>query len=107
MDILISYPGFSELHPDKAVEWLTVALKTAKQVQRGARKLNAAIAQPVVHSLGKRKVVGSNPTRSSKKLDPQRLEGIGAMLTEPTRRSKKSKKSKGSKKWMEPMFDRT
>lgn len=63
----ISYPGFKDLPVATAVEYLTKALGRAQAIMAGEAKLNAAIAQPAVHSLGKGKVVGSNPTRSSKK----------------------------------------
>lgn len=49
-------------------EYLVLALdklEEALRYLRTAYRLDAAVAQPVVHSLGKRKVVGSSPTRSS------------------------------------------
>lgn len=79
----LSYPGFKDLPVSQAVEYLSKALERAKGILAGQEKLNAAIAQTEVHSLGKGKAVSSNLTRSSKK------------------------RKKKSQKWMGPMFDRT
>lgn len=86
VSVTVDYQGFNGLSPETAVKYLTKALATAKKIQKNAKKLNAAIAQPVEHLLGKQEVTGSNPVRSSKK---------------------SKKKAKPVKKWLEPMFDRT
>ncbi len=67
IQITVDYAGFKGVSPETAVKWLSNSLRAAKRVQKAAKKFQAAIAQPAVHHLGKAEVVGSNPTRSSKK----------------------------------------